>query len=140
MVFRPTLQVLLVEDSEDDAFFFRWTLRKCDMPVEVVHVADGGAAIQHFEAVFAGHRPPPDVVFLDLKIPTFSGFEVLEWLRRQARSTPLHVMVLSGSEHANDVARAQALGADGYLVKPISPELLKDHLQQLALRGSPAST
>jgi len=127
-----TVQILLVEDSEDDAFFFRWTLRKCSVPTELVHVIDGAAALQHLQAVLAGTQPRPDIVFLDLKVPSFSGFDILEWLRQHAVTPPLNVVVLSGSEHASDMARAEALGAAAYFVKPITVEQMQARLTDAA--------
>src|SRR5688572_5943868 len=117
--------VFLVEDSEDDAFFFRWTLEKCGFSCDVVHAVDGAAAIRHLESVQAGGTAQPDLIFLDLKIPTFTGFEVLAWIRERHFDPPLDVAVLSGSEHASDIQRAHALGATGYYVKPISVEQLR---------------
>src|SRR5690349_12849731 len=122
----PRPLVLLVEDSEDDAFFFRWTLEKCGFPCDVIHAVDGAAAMEHL----AAGRPDrggraPDLVFLDLKIPTFTGFEVLTWIREQQFNPPVDVAVLSGSEHASDIQRAHLLGASGYYVKPLSIEQLR---------------
>ena len=117
--------VLLVEDSEDDAFFFRWTIEKCGFSCEVVHEVDGAAAIHHLEAVLAGTATAPDLIFLDLKIPAFTGFEVLAWIRDRQFEPPLDVAVLSGSEHASDIQRAHALGASAYYVKPLSVEQLR---------------
>jgi CheY-like chemotaxis protein len=117
--------VLLVEDSEDDAFFFRWTLHKCGLDCDLVHAADGEAAVRHLEECLKGTKPCPDLVFLDLKMPTMTGFEVLTWIRSRSFGRPLDVAVLSGSEHASDVERATALGASAYYVKPISVELLR---------------
>lgn len=116
--------VLLVEDSEDDVFFFRHALKKTGVPCALFHVADGAAALDYFKTAIATPADPahpwPDFVFLDLKLPTFSGFEILAWLREQPLPRPLEVTILSGSEHASDIARAKALGAAGYLVKPIA--------------------
>src|SRR5215218_2065803 len=105
--------VLLVEDSEDDAFFFRWTVGKCKALCRIVHITDGAAAIQYLEDAVAGRGEAqlPDLVFLDLKIPVFNGFEVLSWIRDQHFDRPLDVAILSGSEHGSDVQRATALGA-----------------------------
>ena len=137
----PRPLVLLVEDSEDDAFFFRWTLDKCGFPCDVLHAVDGAAAMEHLSA---GRSTPggrfPDLVFLDLKIPTFNGFEVLAWIREQQFEPPLDVAVLSGSEHATDIQRAHLLGASGYYVKPVSIEQLRARFQDwVAKQGSPGS-
>lgn len=121
--------VLLAEDSEDDAFFFRWILQKSDLECHLVRAEDGAQAIKVLElaAEADGRRRfnCPDLVFLDLKMPSVSGFEVLEWIQAHPFVPPLEVVVLSGSEHANDIERALALGASGYHVKPLSPTQLR---------------
>jgi CheY-like chemotaxis protein len=128
--------VLLVEDSEDDAFFFRWTLDKCGFNCEVVHAIDGAAAIERLKGVLDGRAPHPDLIFLDLKIPTFTGFEILAWIRDRNFQPPLDVAVLSGSEHASDIQRAHALGASAYYVKPLSVEQLRARFQSWYSRDS----
>src|SRR5262245_33116887 len=117
--------VLLVEDSEDDAYFFVRALRLAGCAHPPVHILDGGAAVAHLGEVLQGNQPTPDLVFLDLKIPTRSGFEVLEWIRTQTFTPPLDIAVLSGSEQRADVERALALGATAYYVKPVLVQQLK---------------
>lgn len=121
--------VLLAEDSEDDAFFFRWTLKKAGLDCELHHAADGAEAIRMLEATAGpgGRRGPrsPDLVFLDLKMPTLTGFEVLAWIRDHPFDPPLDIAVLSGSEHASDVQRAKDLGASSYYVKPLTADQLR---------------
>jgi len=126
---RSSPLILLVEDSEDDAFFFRWTLEKCGFACEVVHAVDGAAAVERLEAVLSGAAPRPDLVFLDLKIPTLTGFEILAWIRDRHFDPPLDVAVLSGSEHTCDIQRAHTLGASAYYVKPLSVEQLRARFQ-----------
>jgi DNA-binding response OmpR family regulator len=123
-------KILLVEDSEDDAFFFDLALRKIEWPSERVHVIDGGQAVDYLETS-AKSEKPPDIVFLDLKLPVLTGFEVLEWIGGQHFQPPLHVVILSGSDHHADIVRARELGATDYLVKPVSNEELKKRLSSL---------
>lgn len=121
--------VLLAEDSEDDAFFFRWTLKKAGLDCELIHALDGAQAIQMLEDVAGPNgrhgENSPDLVFLDLKMPTLTGFDVLAWIREHRFVPPLDVSVLSGSEHASDVQRAKELGASAYYVKPLTAEQLR---------------
>jgi CheY-like chemotaxis protein len=117
---RPT--ILLVEDSEDDAFYFRLSLKRAGLDCDLIHLMDGAAAITYLQGCINAKVPDrvlPDLVFLDLKIPTITGFEVLDWIRTQSFNPALDVAVLSGSEHAGDMARATALGATDYIVKPV---------------------
>jgi DNA-binding response OmpR family regulator len=61
----------------------------------------------------------PDLVLLDLKLPTAaSGWDVLAFLRQEQRLQPVPVVVLSAWAHVQDRAQAQAAGANEYLVKP----------------------
>lgn len=135
--------LLLAEDSEDDAFFFRWTLQKAGLKCDLVHAADGEEALRILQgcATADGRRAVhcPDLVFLDLKMPARSGFEVLEWIQAHPFDPPLDVAVLSGSEHASDVARATALGASAYHVKPISAEHLRARFSAWERQNAPAA-
>ncbi len=140
----PRPIVLLIEDSDDDAFFFRHALKKCGVPSRLFHVSDGGEALRYLEATRLAPddpaQPRPDLVFLDLKLPTFSGFEILSRLREHPMEPPLDVAVLSGSDHASDLERGRALGATAYLVKPVSVEILRARLQGWVDRQTPAGT
>lgn len=135
--------VLLAEDSEDDAFFFRWSLQKAGLKCHLVHATDGAKAMQMLKGCVdaSGRRTPecPDLVFLDLKMPAMTGFEVLEWIRAHPFDPPLDVAVLSGSEHASDVARATALGASAYYVKPISADHLRARFAAWQEKSAPTT-
>jgi CheY-like chemotaxis protein len=121
--------VLLVEDSPDDAYFFNRALRLACVPCSVTHVSNGREAVNLLVVANATGAKLPDVIFLDLKMPVMSGFDVLEWLQQQSFASGLKVFVLSGSNQQDDRVRAQALGASGYLVKPICSEDLSDRLR-----------
>jgi len=125
--------VLLVEDSDDDAFFFQRALRKSEARFDVVRVNNGAEAIRFFETCFTGteqHRPVavPDYVFLDLKLPVLSGFEILEWLSSRRVLEQLKIAILSGSESVADLRRSAELGVNDYLVKPIPVSTLRERL------------
>jgi len=114
----PTL--LLVEDSDDDAFFFRRTLEKSGATCHLQHVTNGAEAVDYLVAARDGGKQKlPNAIFLDLKMPILNGFEVLDWMRTQTFPAPIQVLVLSGSEHEEDKERALRLGASDYLVKPV---------------------
>jgi CheY-like chemotaxis protein len=122
--------ILLVEDREEDVFFFRRALQKAGLPHAVTHVSDGDEAIKYLSSQppydDRAHYPLPDVVVLDLKMPGRDGFEVLQWLRDQKILKPAPVVVLTSSQRDADRQRTQELGADDYFIKPVSfPELVE---------------
>lgn len=126
-------EILLAEDSEDDFYFFQRAFRKAGVNCALIRAANGKAAID----LLSRDRPLPLLIFLDLKMPVLSGFDVLEWMVSARLNPAPKVFVLSGSNDQADMDRAASLGAAGYLVKPISAELLKERLSAaLKLRQS----
>lgn len=126
--------ILLVEDSEDDAFFFRWAIRKNAIDCHIIHIPDGGEALEYLQGILEGKKPHPDVIFLDLKLPNATGFDILAWVRTRQFDPPLNVVMLSGSELASDLAQAAELGVTAYCIKPISPEALRRHIPAPSLK------
>ncbi len=118
--------ILLAEDSEDDAFVVRSTLKKAGVLNPVLVVDDGAKAVAYLrgDGFFADRDlfPLPDVLLLDLKLPKLSGFGVLEWWRTQPHLSYILVIVLSGYHDLESVKRAYALGARSFLMKPCSVE------------------
>jgi DNA-binding response OmpR family regulator len=113
--------ILHVEDDSDDAFFVAYAFEGGLPGCIIRHVKDGREAIDFLDRTgeFATPvgNPGPDLVLLDLKLPDVNGFEVLQWIRSQARFKSLYVLVLSGSSVEKDRERARQLGANAYFVK-----------------------
>ena len=130
------LPILLVEDSEDDLFFFRRLFAKAGITAPITVVTNGHNAIRHFDAALNASDGPkpglPRLVFLDLKLPLRSGFEVLQWMRSQPSLAHVIVMVLSSSAETRDIAEAFALGAQGYVVKYPSPAAFAEIVRTVA--------
>jgi DNA-binding response OmpR family regulator len=128
--------ILLVEDNEDDVFAMQRALRKAQVshPLQVVN--DGQKALDYLSGTgnYAdrNYYPLPSLVFLDLKLPYIHGFEVLAWIREQAKLHGVMVIVLSSSDEESDRVRAQELGAHSYMVKPPEPQNLNRIVSEIA--------
>ncbi len=118
-------QILLVDDSEDDRFFMRMALQEQSHLAIVAELCDGEEAIAYLsgQGCFADRKmhPFPDLIFLDLKMPRKSGFDVLVWLKTQQFSQ-LPIVVLSGSFLPEDMEKSYALGAAAYHIKTATRE------------------
>ena len=120
--------ILLVEDEPTGIFLFEHVVKKLEITNPLQIARDGREALDYLEGVgeFADRQkyPPPGLVVLDLKLPLISGFEVLEQLRQRPEIRKTVVVILSSSASDDDVTQAYALGANGYLVKPLHLEKL----------------
>lgn len=118
--------MLVVEDSADDYLLLRRAFAKLNLEHLLELVTDGDAAISYLQNP---NKPRPELVLLDLNLPKRSGFEVLGWIRQQAQIKYLPVVIFSSSTEPNDLQRAYALGANGYLEKPSLPGQLEAVVQ-----------
>ena len=129
--------ILLVEDDPNDVLLIRRAFRKVGSETPLHVVEDGERAVAWLsgagELADRERHPQPDLLLLDLKLPRFSGFEVLQWLRAQPGLRRLPVIVLTGSRELSDVNRALDLGANSYLVKPVGFDALLDIVRSLDL-------
>jgi CheY-like chemotaxis protein len=127
---RLAKSLLLIEDDPNDVALFRRAVRKAGLSLDVYNAEDGEAAVRFLETRATNSPQDPGeipwIVLLDLKMPRKSGLEVLEWLRRQPRLRRLPVIIFTSSREKSDIARAYELGANSYLVKPVSFDQLKE--------------
>jgi CheY-like chemotaxis protein len=128
-------QLLLVEDDDNDHYFFCRALKRSGLAYTVHHVFHGRAAIDFLQAA-AESNTLPQIMFLDLKLPVLNGFDVLAWMQKQTFPAPVPVIVLSGSEQQQDKDRARQLGAVEYVVKPLKVA----DLERLLRNFSPGAT
>jgi len=138
---REPLNVLLVEDSEDDAFFFRHAFERAECDARLSTARDGIEAIEFLrtQAEVADRHGFPDFIFLDLKMPECDGFDVLRWMKETSLLARTEVYVLSGSSEPQDIQLAKELGAREYLVKPVRFNLLRQILRGETLSPPEAS-
>jgi CheY-like chemotaxis protein len=124
--------ILLVDDDSEDVSFFKRALSKAGLSWNLRVAEDGQKAVDQLS--IAPAELPPSHVLLDLKLPKKSGLEVLAWIRSHPTLNPLPVIVLTSSDVPADIQKAQALGIDAYLVKPLTTSALVDTVRQIARR------
>jgi len=69
---------------------------------------------------------PPDLLLLDVELPDGDGFEVLQKLRRHSQYSALPVVMLTAKNEPEDIGRGLVIGADGYITKPYTRNILAD--------------
>ena len=112
-------RVLLVEDNETDEALVRRAFQQAKLYVEIDVARDGAEALDALE------RPGPRIptlVILDLKLPKFSGHEVLSAIRLRKRTRHLPVVIFSSSGEEDDIRAAYDWGCNAYVQKPVDAE------------------
>ena len=114
--------ILLVEDNPRDAEMTLGALAEHNLTNEVVHVADGLAALDYLYSRndYAGRSPGhPLLVLLDLKMPRVDGIEVLQQIKGDPALKKIPVVMLTSSAEEQDLLRTYDLGVNAYVVKPV---------------------
>ncbi len=117
-------RVLVVDDDLALAEMLGIVLR--NEGLDVVHSADGAAALEAFRA----HRP--DLVLLDVMLPGMDGIEVCRRIRSESM---VPIVMLSARTDTVDVVVGLESGADDYVVKPFKPQELIARVRARLRRG-----
>ena len=117
MTMPQEVEILLVEDSAEDATLTMRALSRHNLTNRVHLVRDGVEALAYLREM-----GQPKVMLLDLKLPKVSGLEVLRAVRSEPRLRSLPVVILTSSREEPDIASAYALGVNSYIVKPVDFE------------------
>ena len=129
--------ILLVEDNPDDVELTLRCLKNNNLSNEVVVAWDGEQALDYLFGTgsYEGRDTTvmPQVVLLDLGLPKVDGFEVLERLRSDERTSRLPVVILTSSAEEQACVESYSRGANSCVRKPV--DFLEFHaaVQQLGM-------
>ena len=131
----PTSQrrvILAVDDDEDDIDLMKLLFRKAGVehPIEVYRRGEDIVTALTALLQKSAHALLPLLCFLDIKMPLMSGLEILRWIRQQPDFDALAIVMLSSSEHPDDIKEAAEGGAQCYLAKYPQPAILKRVIEE----------
>lgn len=72
----------------------------------------------------------PDLIVLDMNMPGVTGIDVLEFIRGRDQWNHIPIIILSVESADEMVARALSLGADGYVIKPMTMDELEEAIEK----------
>jgi DNA-binding response OmpR family regulator len=116
-------RTILIVDDDPDILVAMQTYFLRD-GYHVLTAADGNRALALAE------RDAPDLVIVDMMMPSKSGFLVLETLKRRGGASP-RVVMITGNEGSRHKAYAETLGVDDYIRKPFDMERLLASVRRL---------
>jgi len=121
-------RILVVEDSVSMRSFVRNALEsdaRSSAGLSVIEASSG------FEALRLLPRGPYDLVITDINMPDINGLELISFIRKSELHKATPILIISTQSSERDRTRGLALGANGYLRKPFTPEALQGEVARL---------
>jgi CheY-like chemotaxis protein len=118
--------ILIVEDNEVNRKLLLVVLRPYGYRLLI--------AVDGEEAATLANQELPDLILMDLQLPKRNGFDVTEQLKTQPTTAQIPVIALTAHAMPDERKRAQKIGFDGYITKPIDtrafPGLIQEYLER----------
>jgi DNA-binding response OmpR family regulator len=116
------VKILIIDDDADIRSIARLSLSRLG-GMEVIEAGSGAEGVRKAE------DERPDVILLDMMMPTMDGLETLAALRSQAATATTPVIFLTAKAVGNQLERMTSLGAAGVLTKPFDPRTLSEDVR-----------
>jgi two-component system response regulator len=118
------IQIILAEDNQTTADLTINAFRKNNVKNDIVHLTDGQELLNYiYDSVNVDEKYSPilpKIILLDLKMPKVNGMEVLMQLKSNSQTKHFPIIVLSSCDLESDIHQCYELGANSYIVKPVS--------------------
>lgn len=132
-----TVEILLVEDSDQDAELAMRALKKKNITNNIVRLKNGEEALNFIFAKgeFSNRsiQNQPKVVLLDLKMPKVDGLEVLKEVRENDETKDLPIVILTSSKEEEDLVKSYKLGVNSFIVKPVEFESFTNAVAKIGM-------
>ena len=121
------MKILVVEDDRSIQMVLELVLSRM-AKCQVIVASDGREGLSKIQ------EQKPDVILLDLMMPGMDGFEVCQRSKSDEATRHIPIIFLTAQPQPASVARAMALGAAGYIVKPFDPIKIIDQINEALSR------
>lgn len=116
---KAQIKLLLVDDDEDDRQLFIESAKDVDENITCVTASDGQEALVILRNK---ENTLPDYIFLDLRMPRFSGRKTLEEIKKDSALQRIPVIIYTTSRELEDSVELKKMGAAHFVSKPVNPE------------------
>ena len=116
---KENIKLLIVDDDEDDRQLFIESAKEVDETIICVTANDGQEAL---ELLKNKKNTLPDYIFLDLRMPRFSGRKTIEEIKRDADLQHIPVIIYTTSREMEDSDDLKKMGAAHFVSKPVNPD------------------
>jgi len=122
------MKALIVDDSRAMRLVLRRILTGCGF--EVAEARHGREALTYLES-----HPDTKIALIDWNMPEMNGLELVKAVRADARLNAIRMMMVTTETEIAHIQRALDAGANEYVMKPFSKEIIEDKLRLLGVEG-----
>jgi CheY-like chemotaxis protein len=129
----PDISILIAEDDADDRLLMQTALNEARSLEKIKFVDNGIELLNYLNNLkeVNGDANYPKFILLDLNMPKMDGREALQIIKTHARFKKIPVIVFSTTKNEIEVKRCYDLGANTYVVKPVSFDSLVNTIQHI---------
>ena len=118
------MQALVIDDSRAVRMIIGNILR--ELAIDVLEAGDGRQGLEQLD----GH-PDLEIILVDWNMPVMNGYEFIQAVRSQPCNDHIRIMMVTTEAESEQVTKALAAGANEYLMKPFTREILMAKLSML---------
>jgi two-component system phosphate regulon response regulator PhoB len=118
--------ILIVDDEEDIVELIKYNLKNEGYSVLT--------ALSGEQAIKTAKQSRPDLIVLDLMLPGIDGLEVTKYLKRNEKTNPIPIVMLTAKGDESDIVIGLEMGANDYISKPFSPKVLIARIRAILRR------
>ncbi|MBU7585170.1 MAG: response regulator [Nostoc sp. TH1S01] len=132
---QPTVTILMADDDEDDSMLIREAITASQLPINLYAVSNGEELMDYLyhrgQYTDSSLAPRPSLILLDLNMPKKNGLEVLKEIKTDPELRPIPIIVLTTSKAEENIYHTYSLGANSYIVKPMTFSALVELMKTL---------
>ncbi|MDF5714035.1 MAG: response regulator [Rhizonema sp. NSF051] len=121
---QTTVTILMADDDDDDCMLAREALIESRLANELHIVNDGEELMDYLyhrgQYTLESHSPRPGLILLDLNMPKKDGREALKEIKADPHLRKIPIVVLTTSKAEEDIYRSYDLGANSFIIKPVT--------------------
>jgi len=119
------MRALIVDDSKAMRTILKKIVAQCGYD-EIVEAGNGAEAL-----VYLRRNGAPDLMLVDWNMPEMTGIELITRVRKDDTFDPSVIMMVTTETETSKITEALEAGADEYLMKPFTPDVLRERIEML---------
>lgn len=117
-------KILIIDDEKFHLEMYKDRFEKAEY--QVLTAANGQLGLE------LAKKEKPDLVIVDILMPTMDGYEVIEKMKKDEQTSKIHIVALSNLAQDNEIKKGLNLGADDYIIKTdITPTELIERVKKI---------